>query len=113
MTSTNRFELLCDINDASINNDSQKIINRLNILFSDRTYKEFLDLVFIAISVFQLYGFLAYLDEDEKEVFLNTDIWRSSSYKGIVLDYYNRGQLSVVKELNNSSKSKSVGSLTL
>ena len=104
MTSINRFELLCEINDASLHNDSQSIIKRLNILFSDGTYKEFLDLVFAAISVFQLYGFLAYLDEDEKEVFFNTDIWRSSSYKGIVLDYYNRGQLSVVKELSNNSK---------
>ncbi|SES04898.1 DEAD/DEAH box helicase [Lachnobacterium bovis] len=104
MTSINRFELLCEINDASLNNDSQSIIKRLNILFSNGTYKEFLDLIFAAISVFQLYGFLAYLDEDEKEVFFNTDIWRSSSYKGIVLDYYNRGQLSVVKELNNNSK---------
>lgn len=104
MTSISRFDLLCEINDASMENNSQRIIDRLNYLFSNDSYKEYIDLVFAAISIFQLYGFLAYLDDEEKEIFLNTDIWRASSYKGIVLDYYNRGQLSVIKELNSSDK---------
>ena len=105
MSSINRFDLLCKINDASLNNDNiQSIIDCLNELFYDNTYKKHLDLVFIAISLFQLYGFLAYLEDDEKNIFLNTDIWRSLSYKGIILDYYNRGQLSLINELENNNK---------
>ena len=92
------------INSASIDGDIQQVVMYLNEYFSSNKYKEIIDLVYEAISLFQLYGFLSYFDEKEKECFLKSDVLRSQSYKGIKMDYYNRGQLSLIEEINNNEK---------
>lgn len=104
MNSTDRLNFLEVINSASIDGDIQQVVMYLNEYFSSNKYKEIIDLVYEAISLFQLYGFLSYFDEKEKECFLKSDVLRSQSYKGIKMDYYNRGQLSLIEEINNNEK---------
>ncbi len=100
----NRFELICKANKAGLSGDFQDITNELNNMFSDGSYKENIDLVYEIIASFQLYGFLSYFSSEEKNRFLNTDIWRSNIYKGVQLDFLNRGQLSVVEEIDRNKK---------
>ena len=104
MNSIDRLEFLEVINTASIDGDIQAITEYLNRCFSSSDYKEHIDLVFEAISIFQLYGFLSYLDDNEKERFLNTDVIRSQTYKGNRIAYYNRGQLSLIEEIDKNDK---------
>ena len=104
MNSIDRLEFLDVMNTASIDGDIQAITEYLNRCFSGLDYKEHIDLVFEAISIFQLYGFLSYLDDEEKERFLNTDVIRSQTYKGSRMAYYNRGQLSLIEEIEKNDK---------
>lgn len=104
MNSIDRLEFLEVINTASIDGDIQAITEYLNRCFSSSDYKEHIDLVFETISIFQLYGFLSYLDDNEKERFLNTDVIRSQTYKGNRIAYYNRGQLSLIEEIDKNDK---------
>ena len=64
----------------------------------------YLNLVFNAISLTQMYGFLAYLDTNERAAFLSWDKVRSDSYVGNVMPYYNSGQLSLLLELEKHQK---------
>ena len=65
----NNLELLNIFNEASLNDKYDVIVDQLNILFDNGRYKDHLDIVFIGISITQMYGFVSYLNDEEKEQF--------------------------------------------
>lgn len=100
----NSTELLSAINECSFAGNNDPILKILNQLFDSGEYKAHLNLVFNAISMTEMYGFLAYLDEDERASFLSWDTMRSDSYVGKVMPFYNSGQLSLLLELEKFPK---------
>ncbi len=99
-----RIDLVNAINRYSFNGQEKKIIDILNELFDTGEYKIHLNLVYDSISITQMYGFLAYLDDKEREGFLNWDMLRSGSYSGKRMDYYNSGQLSLLFDFDAYKK---------
>ena len=65
----NKLEILTKINDYSFDGNNDGIIELLNNLFDTGEYKQYLNLVFNAISITQMYGFLSYLTEEEQFLF--------------------------------------------
>lgn len=100
----NKLELLNIFNEAVLNDKYASIVDYLNILFDNGKYKDYLDIVFIGISITQMYGFIAYLNDEEKEQFFEWDAYRSNSYSGNRLNFYNKGQLSLLLELEKYKK---------
>lgn len=100
----NRLELLEKINKYSFDGNEEKIVDLLNDLFDNGDYKAYLNLVFNAISITQMYGFLAYLTEDEQNFFLQWDSLRSDSYSGKKMKFYNHGQLSLLFDFEIKNK---------
>lgn len=100
----NKIELLNAINNYSFDGKDEEIINLLNDLLDSGDYKAYLNLVFNAISITQMYGFLAYLTDDEQKIFLQWDKLRSDSYGGKKIRFYNSGQLSLLFDLEHHNK---------
>ncbi len=98
------IKIVSALNDYGFDNNAQPVVDILNELLSDPDYKENLNLIFIAIATTQMYGFLSYLTNEEKELFYECDYFRSNSYKGKEIDYYNSGQLSFLCELEQEKK---------
>lgn len=102
-----RAEILNKINDYYLEADAitkQKIIDLMNELLKDNEYKKNLDLFFLMISLTQSYGFLMYLDEEEKDYFYLNDFFTTNSYSSLQLDYLNSGQMSLFEELRKNKK---------
>lgn len=104
MSSIKRINIINVLNEAAWSENPVEVIDLLNSMFGNDEYKEYLDLIYFAISSFQLYGFLAYLTDEEREDFLDVDLYRTNSYKGNELEYYNRGQFSLICELERNKK---------
>lgn len=100
----NNLELLNAFNEAAIHDKYDIIIDHLNILFDNGEYKNYLDIVFMGISITQMYGFISYLNDEEKEQFIEWDTYRSNSYSGNRMNFYNKGQLSLLMELEKYNK---------
>lgn len=100
----NRLEIIERINEASLNGNIGSAIELLNLILADKKYEEYADLVLETISLFQLYGFTAYLTENDKKRLVRADLWKASSYRGEQLEYYNRGQLSILEEIKKYQK---------
>ena len=100
----NKIKLLDEINKYSFDGEDEKIIDLLNDLFDNGEYKACLNLVSNAISTTQMYGFLAYLTEEEQKFFLQWDKLRSGSYSGKKIKFYNSGQLSLLFDLEHYNK---------
>lgn len=100
----NNTEFVSALNEYSFSGENDKILKILNALFDSGEYKAYLNLVFNAISLTQMYGFLSYLDVNERAAFLSWDKVRSDSYVGNVMPYYNSGQLSLLLELEKHQK---------
>ena len=98
------IDLLNMLNDYSFSGETNKIIEVLNELFDSGKYKAHLNLVFNAISLTQMYGFVSYLNDDERSAFLSYDKLRSESYSGKTIEYYNSGHLSLLLELQKFEK---------
>ncbi len=104
MDTIRRAEVVSTINNYAFDNDIQPVVECLNSLLEKRDYQENLDLVFMAIASAQLYGFLSYLTYEEQMQFFACDYFRSNSYRGIEIPFYNRGQLSFLYELEQNQK---------
>ena len=78
----NKTELLNAINQSSFDGNQETIIEILNDLFDSSEYKAHLNLIFNAISITQMYGFLSYLTDEERNFFLQCDKLRSDTYRG-------------------------------
>ena len=100
----NKIELLDAINNYSFDGKDERIVDLLNDLFDSGDYKAYLNLVFNAISITQMYGFLAYLTDSEQKFFLQWDSLRSDSYSGKKMKFYNSGQLSLLFDLEHYNK---------
>lgn len=100
----NKIELVNKINNYVFSGEEAELLDELNELFDTGEYKVHLNLVFNIISITQMYGFLAYLNDEEKAYFTKWDILRSQSYSGKKMDYYNSGQLSLLFELDTYKK---------
>lgn len=105
MNIINRNDMVEKLNEYAFNNNIQPVIECLNVLLENKQqYQTNLDLIFIAIASTQMYGFLSYLTDDEQQLFFECDYFRSNSYRGIEIPFYNRGQLSFLYELNDNQK---------
>lgn len=104
MSTINRNDIINILNDYAFNNDIHPVTECLNRLLENKDYESNLDLIFMAIASSQLYGFLAYLTDAEQELFFECDYYRSNSYRGIEIPFYNRGQLSFLHELDQNKK---------
>lgn len=104
MNSTVRYDIITLLNKSVWDDSAKKVADLLNDLFSSNNYKEYLDLIFYAISNFQLYGFVEYLTEEEKQCFIEMDVYRSNSYRGREIEFYNKGQLSFLYEIEKNQK---------
>ena len=99
-----RFDIVSCLNEYAFSDDLTSVMNCLNSMIADKSYKEHMDLFFIAISTSQMYGFLSYLSKEELDIFLESDYLRSSSYRGREIPFYNCGQLSFLYELEKNQK---------
>ena len=104
MNFMNKIDYIRTINTAVVKDDPKAVINILNELFSSQKYKELLDITFMAISSFQLYGFLAYLNNDEQSKFFDFDYIRTAAHVGQSLKFYNNEQKSLLYELSQYNK---------
>lgn len=105
MNIINRNNIVKILNEYAFDNNIQPVIECLNILLENaQQYRSSLDLIFMAIASTQMYGFLSYLTDDEQQLFFECDYFRSNSYRGIEIPFYNRGQLSFLYELDNNQK---------
>ena len=98
------IEIVNALNDYSFSGERERILKLLNTLFDSKEYKEHLQLVFTAISITEMYGFVSYLDDEEKKQFLEWDELRSNSYAGKAIPFYNNGQLSLLYEVEEQKK---------
>lgn len=102
-----RIDILNELNNyflADEQSSKQKIIELMNSMIEESAYKENLDLFFMAISITQLYGFLSYLSEEEKNIFFLNDYFRPNSYSSEKLGFFNSGQLSLLNEIDKHEK---------
>lgn len=105
MSIINRHDIVKTLNEYAFDNNIQSVIECLNVLLENKQhYQSNLDLIFIAIASTQMYGFLSYLTNDEQDLFFECDYFRSNSYRGIEIPFYNRGQLSFLYELDDNQK---------
>ncbi|MBQ5778904.1 MAG: DEAD/DEAH box helicase family protein, partial [Paludibacteraceae bacterium] len=100
----NRIEVVETLNEYAFDNNIQPVIECLNELLNHKDREEYLDLIFMAIASTQMYGFLSYLTSEEQHMFFDCDYFRSNSYRGIEIPFYNRGQLSFLYELDQNQK---------
>lgn len=100
----NRLEIVEILNEYAFDNNIKPVVEYLNTILEKSTYENELDLIFMAIATAQLYGFLSYLTEEEKDLFFDCDYFRSNSYRGVEIPFYNRGQLSFLYELDSNKK---------
>lgn len=102
-----RIEILQKLNQYFVNDEllsKQDIIELMNLMVTENSYKENLDLFFMAISLTQFYGFLAYLTVDEKNYFFLSDYFKANSYSSQKLEFLNSGQLSLLYEIDIQNK---------
>lgn len=102
-----RLSILNKINDFSVNNNIDEIINLLNELLSTSdNIAKYEDLIIMIIDSAQLYGYAKYINKDIKNYFLNNEVvsFRSSSYNSVLFQYLNCGQLSILTELDKNLK---------
>ena len=104
MNTIRRSDVVSVINEYAFSNDIQPVVECLNSLLSDTSYQKNLDLVFMSIAATQMYGFLSYLTYEEQHLFFACDYFRSNSYRGKEIPFYNRGQLSFLIELAQYQK---------
>ena len=102
----NSNEIIKRINECSFSGDDLKLVDLLNELINSKKYNEYLEECFAIISLTQMYGFLSYFTEKEKKFFLEFDYYRALSYSAsqIGMEYYNKGQLSFLSELEENKK---------
>lgn len=100
----NNLELINKINELSIRNNESELLNILNVLVNEGKYKDYLQEVFTLISITEMYGYLAYFSEKEIKDFLCWDSARSQTYIGKNIKFYNKGQLSLLFELEKNKK---------
>lgn len=102
-----RIEILQNLNQYFVNDEpssKQSVAELMNLMVTENSYKENLDLFFMAISLTQFYGFLAYLTADEKNHFFLSDYFKANSYSSLKLDFLNSGQLSLLNEIDIHNK---------
>lgn len=104
MGTINRNDVIDILNDYAFSDDIDAVAECLNVLLESKEYASNLDLIFMAIASSQLYGFLSYLTKEEQQLFFECDYYRSNSYRGIEVPFYNRGQLSFLHEVNQREK---------
>lgn len=105
MNTINRNDIVKKLNEYAFDNNIQPVIECLDILLDNKQqHQSNIDLIFMAIASTQMYGFLSYLTNDEQQLFFECDYFRSNSYRGIEIPFYNRGQLSFLYELDDNQK---------
>lgn len=105
MNTINRNDIVKKLNEYAFDNNIQPVIECLDVLLDNKQqYQSNIDLIFMAIASTQMYGFLSYLTDDEQQLFFECDYFRSNSYRGIEIPFYNRGQLSFLYELDDNQK---------
>lgn len=105
MSIINRHDIVKILNEYAFDNNIKPVIDCLNQLLEEKQqYKSNLDLIYMAIASTQMYGFLSYLSYDEQQLFFDCDYFRSNSYRGVEMPFYNRGQLSFLYELDSNKK---------
>lgn len=104
MDTIQRSDIVSIINNYVFDNDIQTVVECLNTLLANQDYRENLDLIFMSIAATQMYGFLSYLTYEEQQQFFECDYFRSNSYRGVEIPFYNRGQLSFLYELEQYQK---------
>ena len=100
----NKSEIINIANEYAFSGKIHPVIECLNTLLESESQSENMDLIFMLISSTQLYGFLSYLSKKNQESFMISDYFRSNSYRGVEIPFYNRGQLSFLYELEHKEK---------
>ncbi len=102
----NRKEIIRKINEYTINNNEQEAINLLCEMIETSDYEKYKDLIFILIDSFQLYGYLNKIGIDEFQKIFNdySHCYKLDSYKGMYIDHFNSGQLSLIETIDEKDK---------
>lgn len=102
----NRKEILREINEYTLKNDEQGAINLLCRLMESENKDEYMDLIYILIDSFQLYGYTKSIDIDDfKEKFDSCSFdYKLGSYQGKYMKYLNNGQLSIIDIIEEENK---------
>lgn len=99
-TNFDKLKKLLRLN-AFENNDNE-IVELLNLLIESGEYKKNLEMIYLALTVTEMYGFLTYLTPIEQKQFLDYDFLKSQTYRGSTIEFMNRGQLSFLYELQKN-----------
>ena len=101
----NRFDVIKQINVFSSENNQDGLIHLLCKILSDEQFKnENLDLIYVIISIGELYGYYSYIDYCLKN-FDNSEELRCNMYRSQDKKiYYNSGQLSLLNEIKMNNK---------
>ena len=90
MSTIKRIELINAINEYVLDNKTEPVVDILNRLLDNEVIKkDNLDLIFMGIATTQMYGFLSYLSKEEQLMFFSCDYFRSNSYRGVAIPFYN------------------------
>ena len=102
----NRFDVIKEINLYSSENNKKGLIQLLCALLDDESFKnDNMDLVYIIISIGELYGYYSYIKDRIPEPFDYSESIRRNMYKSFDNSiYYNSGQLSLLKEIEDNQK---------
>lgn len=102
----NRKEILRKINEYTLKNDEQNAINLLCDLLESEDKNKYMDLIYILIDSFQLYGYAKSVDmRDFKEKFESCSFdYKLESYQGKYMQYLNNGQLSLIDVIEEENK---------
>ena len=98
------LELINKINEYVFENNEKGLLDTLNYLMIDGNYRKYMQEVYSMISITEMYGYLAYLSSEEIADFLIYDSARSQTYIGKNINYYNKGQLSLLYDFENNKK---------
>lgn len=101
-----RKDIIRRINKYTIEDDQQNAINLLCELMNHEERKKYMDLIYILIDSFQLYGYTKSLNlENFKNHFGFASFeYKLESYKGDYIQYLNNGQLSLIETIKEEDK---------
>lgn len=103
----NRLDVIKQINIYSSEDNKKELIHLLCQILNDESFKNNnLDLVYIIISIGELYGYYSYLNgASTNDLFDYSESIRKGMYKSYDSSiYYNSGQLSLLNEIKNNQK---------
>lgn len=101
-----RKSIIKRINELTLHDDEQEAINLLCELIESPQKDEFIDLIYMLVDSFQLYGYADVIGIEKLEEFFNSNLFdfKVENYKGNYMNFFNNGQLSIIDAISDNNK---------